>query len=77
MTTKTGIADFTIRPATKKDVPVILAFIKKLADYERLSHEVVATAELLQRTLFGQRRTAEVALGYFHNGPVGFVLFFS
>ena len=76
MTTKTGIADFTIRPATKKDVPVILAFIKKLADYERLSHEVVATAELLQRTLFGQRRTAEVALGYFHNEPVGFVLFF-
>jgi GNAT superfamily N-acetyltransferase len=76
MTTTTGIVDFTIKPATKKDVPVILRFIQKLADYERLSHEVVATEELLQRTLFGQRRTAEVALGYFHGEPVGFVLFF-
>lgn len=76
MTTTTGIADFTIKPATKKDVPVILAFIRKLADYERLSHEVVATEELLQRTIFGQRRTAEVAIGYFRNEPVGFVLFF-
>jgi GNAT superfamily N-acetyltransferase len=55
---------------------VILAFIRKLADYERLSHEVVATEELLQRTIFGQRRTAEVAIGYFRNEPVGFVLFF-
>jgi len=76
MNISTGIADFTIRPATKKNVPVILAFIKKLANYERLSHEVVATEELLQRTLFGQRRTAEVAIGYFNNEPVGFVLFF-
>ena len=76
MTTATGIVDFTIKPATKKDVPVILNFIKKLADYERLSHEVVATEELLQRTLFGQRRTAEVAIGYFNSDPVGFVLFF-
>lgn len=76
MTNSTGIADFTIKPATKKDVPVIFAFIKKLADYERLSHEVVASEELLQRTLFGQRRTAELAIGYFKNEPVGFVLFF-
>ena len=76
MTTAKGIADFTIKPATKKDVPVILAFICKLADYERLSHEVVATEELLRRTLFGERRTAEVAIGYFKKQPVGFVLFF-
>ena len=76
MTTATGIVDFTIKPATKKDVPVILDFVKKLADYERLSDEVVATEELLQRTLFGQRRTAEVAIGYFNSDPVGFVLFF-
>ena len=74
--TTTGIVNFTIKPATKKDVPVILNFIKKLADYERLSDEVVATEELLQRTLFGQRRTAEVAIGYFNGDPVGFVLFF-
>jgi GNAT superfamily N-acetyltransferase len=74
--TTTGIVNFTIKPATKKDVPVILDFVTKLADYERLSDEVVATEELLQRTLFGQRRTAEVAIGYFNSDPVGFVLFF-
>jgi len=76
MTNPTGIAGFTIKPATKKDVPVILSFITKLADYERLSHEVVATEELLGRTLFGPRRTAEVAIGYFNNDPIGFVLYF-
>ncbi len=67
---------FHIRPATAPDVSVILAFIKKLARYERLSHEVVATEELLRETLFGSRRTAEVAIGYVDVKPVGFVLFF-
>jgi GNAT superfamily N-acetyltransferase len=57
-------------------VPVILAFIKKLAEYERLSHEVLATEELLRETLFGARRTAEVAIGYLETRAVGFVLFF-
>ncbi len=36
-------ADITIAPATEHDVPLILELIKELADYERLSHEVVAT----------------------------------
>ena len=76
MTAFTDIPSFTIRPATKADVPVILSFIKKLADYERLSREVVATEKLLRETLFGRRRTAEVAIGYYKREPVGFVLFF-
>jgi len=76
MNFSTDIPSFQIRSATKADVPVILSFIKKLADYERLSHEVVATEKLLLETLFGRRRTAEVALGYFKREPVGFVLFF-
>jgi GNAT superfamily N-acetyltransferase len=70
------IPGFKIQAATKAHVPVILAFIKKLADYERLSHEVVATEDGLRETLFGRRATAEVALGYYKNQPVGFVLFF-
>ena len=65
-----------IRSATKSDVPVILSFIKKLADYERLSHEMVATEGMLRKTLFGRQRTAEVAIGYYKKEPVGFVLFF-
>jgi GNAT superfamily N-acetyltransferase len=68
--------DFQIRAATAVDVPVILAFIKKLAAYEKLSHEVVATEELLKETLFGETRTAEVAIGYLKDQPVGFTLFF-
>jgi GNAT superfamily N-acetyltransferase len=67
---------FEIKPATESDVPIIFGFIKKLAAYERLSHEMVATEELLRRTLFGSRRTAEVAIGYEATKPVGFVLFF-
>lgn len=76
MTSSTDIPSFQIRAATKDDVPIILSFIKKLSDYERLSHEVVATEAGLRETLFGRRRTAEVALGYFKREPVGFVLFF-
>ncbi len=72
----TAIPNFEIRVATVQDVPLILAFIKKLAAYERLAHEVVATEELLHVTLFGERRTAEVVLGYYHDQPVAFALFF-
>ena len=69
-------ANFEIRSATPTDAPVILSFIQKLAAYERLSHEVVATEELLRETLFGPRSNAEVAIGYLENEPVGFVLYF-
>jgi GNAT superfamily N-acetyltransferase len=76
MTDSADIETIQIRSATEADVPVILSFIKKLADYERLSHEAVATEEILRETLFGRRRSAEVAIGYFKSEAVGFVLFF-
>lgn len=76
MKNASDVPGFQIQAATKADVPVILSFIKKLADYERLSHEVTATEKSLNETLFGRRRTAEVALGYFKRQPVCFVLFF-
>jgi GNAT superfamily N-acetyltransferase len=69
-------ANFDIRSATESDVPIILGFIKKLAAYERLTQEVAADEALLRKTLFGRRRSAEVAIGYFEKQPVGFVLFF-
>jgi GNAT superfamily N-acetyltransferase len=65
-----------IRAATEDDVPLILALIKELAEYERLSHEVVATEELLRDSLFGERRVAEALLGYLEDDPAGFALFF-
>ena len=76
MTSAGKLESFQIQPATKTDVPIILAFVKKLADYERLSHEVSATEQSLSETLFGRRRTAEVAIGYFKRQPVCFTLFF-
>ena len=39
-----------IAPAVESDVPVILSFIRKLADYEKLSHLVIATEENIRRT---------------------------
>ena len=67
---------FLIRQARREDVPLILDFIKKLAEYERLSHEVVATVADLEKYLFGDRTVAEVLLGYQGELPVGFALFF-
>ena len=65
-----------IKQATVDDVPLILQFIKELADYEGLLNEVVATEEVLRETLFGERKVAEVVIGYYENQSVGFALFF-
>jgi GNAT superfamily N-acetyltransferase len=67
---------FTILRAEKKDVPIILDFIKKLAEYEKLSHEVVASEADLETYLFGDQKVAEVLIGYEAEIPVAFALFF-
>ena len=67
---------FHIQPATVEDVPLILAFIKELAEYEKLAHEVIATEDVLRETLFGDKPYAEVVIGYLDNQPVSFALFF-
>lgn len=67
---------FRIREAAEEDVPLVLAFILELAEYEKLSHEVVATEEALRDSLFGERRVAEVLLGYVEDEPAAFALFF-
>jgi GNAT superfamily N-acetyltransferase len=66
----------TLRAATVDDVPQILAFIRALADYERLRHEVVATEDGLRCALFGPRPYAEVVLAEDAGTPIGFALFF-
>ena len=73
----TADAGVRIRPAVKADVPLILRFIRELAEYERLLHEVVATEEKLRDTLFGARPAAEVVIAEDADGePLGFALFF-
>jgi len=68
--------DLEVRGANEDDVPLILSLIKELAEYERLSHEVVATEESLRRWLFGEKRVAEVLIGNHEGEPAGFALFF-
>lgn len=63
------------RTASVEDVPVILDFIRRLAEYERMSGEVVATEELLREWLF-DRHAAEVIFAMEGNTEVGFALFF-
>jgi GNAT superfamily N-acetyltransferase len=70
------MAELEIVPATERDVPPILGFIRELAEYERLSHEVSATEETLANSLFGERPAAEVLLGYVGGDPAGFALFY-
>jgi GNAT superfamily N-acetyltransferase len=67
---------FVLRSATPEDVPVILACIRGLAEYEKLAHQVVATEALLHETLFGPRPVAEVILAHHGDEPAGFALFF-
>ena len=76
MTISTYLKGFVIRDTTVEDSELILNFIKKLAEYEQLSHEVVATVETLRETLFGEKAYAEVVIGEFEGVPVGYALFF-
>ena len=68
--------DIAIRPAERTDVPLVLSFIRELAVYERLEHQVVATEADLASALFGPRPYAEVVFGCLEGNAVGFALFF-
>ena len=65
-----------IRLAQAGDTPLILKFIRGLAEYEKLEDQVVATEEALMATLFGETKYAEVLLAFEAQEPAGFALFF-
>ena len=66
----------TIRPAEAHELPLVLEFIRELAVYERLEHEVQATTDDLAAALFGAHPYAEVVFACLDANPVGFALFF-
>ena len=81
--------ELAIRFAVPADSPTILGFIRELAEYEKLLHEVVADEQALRATLFGARPAAEVLIAEvrpegprgsgplpLRGDPVGFALFF-
>ncbi len=56
------MSDLVIRFAVPDDLATVLGFIRDLAEYEKLLHEVVADEESLRATLFGGRPAAEVLI---------------
>jgi GNAT superfamily N-acetyltransferase len=66
----------SIRSATAEDIPLIAQFIRDLAEYERLAHEVRFDEAVLEAKLFGPRPYAEVLIGEIDGAPQGFALFF-
>lgn len=73
---RTSLYMLTFRPATIDDTADILALIRELAEYEKLSHEVKATEEGLRESLFGAKPYAEVVLAHVDGALAGFCLFF-
>lgn len=68
--------ELKLRAATEEDVPLILQFIRDLAEYERLAHACVASEESVRETLFGAKPHAEVLIAEHGGEPAGFALFF-
>jgi GNAT superfamily N-acetyltransferase len=66
----------SIRPATSADLPLIAQFIRDLADYEKLAHDVRFDEAVMGEKLFGPRPYAEVIIGEIDGEPQGFALFF-
>lgn len=70
-----GTNTLSFRYAKRKDVPLILQFIKGLAEYEKMSDEVIATEDILEEWLF-EKKKAEVLFALEDGKEVGFALFF-
>jgi len=66
----------TIRPALEQETPLILQFVRELAQYERLEEQMVAGEAQMRAALFGPRPYAEVVFVCWEAQPVGFALFF-
>ncbi|MEX1307479.1 MAG: GNAT family N-acetyltransferase [Eubacteriales bacterium] len=77
MTKKISTQDpkFSIRFAEPSDTPLILSFIKALAEYENMLDLVVATPEGIKKSIFEENH-AEVVIGEYNGKPAGFALFF-
>ncbi|HEX2927852.1 MAG TPA: GNAT family N-acetyltransferase [Ruminiclostridium sp.] len=72
---ETAIEGYRLRMANENDIPVIIDFIRQLAEYENLSDMVVLTPEVLKEELFG-KKGAEVVIGEYQSQPACFSLFF-
>ena len=67
----------TIRPAAPADVPVMLRFVRELAEYEKEPDAVETTEPMLHEALFGDTPAAEAVIAESAGRPLGFALFFA
>lgn len=67
---------FAIRPAQPQDVAAVFAMVCELAEFEKLTHLVVATEQMLRDALFGERPACECVVGTVDGVPAAFALFF-
>jgi len=65
-----------IRPVTESDIPALLGLIHELAEYEKLTHLMVATEDLYKEALFGEKPAAEALIALLDDKPVGYAIFF-
>ncbi|MDF2970833.1 MAG: family N-acetyltransferase [Microvirga sp.] len=66
----------SIRPATASDAALIFRFIRELAEYERLAHEVDATEADIAKALFGPSPRVFADIAEWEGEPAGFALWF-
>jgi GNAT superfamily N-acetyltransferase len=66
--------DVELRPATAADVPLLLAFIRSMAAFERLT--VSATEESLRAALFGDAPAARTLLAFVEGKPIAYITYF-
>jgi GNAT superfamily N-acetyltransferase len=69
-------ASIRIEAAVESQVPLILSFIRQLAEYEKLLHKVEADETRIRESLFGPQPCAEVVIAYWGEQPAGFAIFF-
>jgi GNAT superfamily N-acetyltransferase len=68
--------EIQIKPAEPADVPLLLTFLRELAEYEKLAHAVVATDADMHAALFGGRPVIEAVIASLDGQPVGYALCF-
>jgi len=71
-----NMSNIIIKEAEIADIPIILSFINKLAEYEKLSNEVIATNEIIKESLFSEHSNAHSVIGFLNNKPVTFAIYF-
>lgn len=69
------MTDLTFKIAERHDSPLILEYIKKLADYEKRLDEVIATESDIEKWVFDEKQ-AEVIFAYLNDDVIGFALYF-